>query len=34
MAVSQTTLYINDSVLVDSQVQQLLGKGSIAVAKS
>jgi hypothetical protein len=34
MAVSQTTLYINDSVLVDSQKQQLLGDGSIAVAKS
>lgn len=31
---SRSTLYINDSVVVDSQVQQLLGSGSIAVAKS
>ena len=33
-AVSRTTLYINDSELVDSNVQQLLGQGSIATAKS
>ena len=34
MAVSRTTLYINDSELVDSNVQQLLGQGSITKAKS
>ena len=34
MAVSPTTLYINDSELVDSNVQQLLGQGSIASTKS
>jgi hypothetical protein len=34
MAVSRVTLYINDSELVDSNVQQLLGEGSIAKAKS
>lgn len=34
MAVSRTTVYINDSELVDSNVQQLLGQGSIAKAKS
>jgi hypothetical protein len=34
MAVSRMTLYINDSELVDSNVQQLLGQGSIAKAKS
>lgn len=34
MAVSRATLYINDSIIVDSQVQQLLGNGSIAIAKS
>lgn len=34
MAVSRATLPINDSVLVDTQVQQLLGNGSIAAAKS
>ena len=34
MAVSLRNLYINDSALVDNNVQHLLGKGSIAVAKS
>ena len=34
MAVSLRTLYINDSTLVDSNVQHLLGMGSIALAKS
>ena len=34
MAVSLRTLYINDSTLVDSNVQHLLGMGSIAAAKS
>ena len=34
MAVSRATLYVNDSTIVDSQVQQLLGQGSIASAKS
>ena len=34
MAVSPQTLYVNDSELVDSNVQQLLGQGSIALAKS
>ena len=33
MAVSPKTLYVNDSELVDSNVQQLLGQGSIALAK-
>ena len=34
MAVSPKTLYVNDSEFVDSHVQQLLGQGSIALAKS
>jgi len=34
MAVSHKNLYINDSTLVDANVQQLLGEGSIALAKS
>jgi len=34
MAVSLKTLYINDSELVDYNVQRLLGQGSIATAKS
>ena len=34
MAVSLRTLYINDSTLVDSKVQHLLGMGAIATAKS
>ena len=34
MAVSHKNLYINDSTIVDSEVQQLLGDGSIAKAKS
>ncbi len=34
MAVSLRTLYINDSTLVDSNVQHLLGMGSIAASKS
>ena len=34
MAISLRTLYINDSTVVDSTVQRLLGDGSIAVAKS
>ena len=34
MAVSLRTLYINDSMLVDNNVQHLLGMGSIALAKS
>ena len=34
MAVSLKTLYVNDSELVDSKVQQLLGQGSIALTKS
>jgi hypothetical protein len=34
MAVSPQALYVNDSELVDSHVQQLLGHGSIALAKS
>ena len=34
MAVSPRTLNVNDSELVDSNVQQLLGQGSIALAKS
>jgi hypothetical protein len=34
MAVSLHSLYLNDSELVDSRVQQLLGQGSISVAKS
>ena len=34
MAVSRATLYINDSELVGNNVQQLLGQGSIATAKS
>ena len=34
MAVSPKTLYVNDSELVDSHVQQLLGQGSIALAES
>ena len=34
MAVSPTTLYVNDSAIVDSHVQQLLGQGSIALTKS
>jgi hypothetical protein len=34
MAVSLRTLYINDSTLVNSNVQHLLGVGSIAAAKS
>ena len=34
MAVSNKELYINDSTIVDSKVQQLLGEGSIATAKS
>jgi hypothetical protein len=34
MAVSRKALYINDSELVDSNVQRLLGQGSIAIAKS
>lgn len=34
MAVSLATMYINDSTLVDANVQQLLGQGSIADAKS
>ena len=34
MAVSHKNLYINDSVIVDNKVQQLLGDGSIAHAKS
>jgi hypothetical protein len=34
MAVSLKTLYMNDSTLVDSNVQQLLGQGSIAITKS
>lgn len=34
MAVSRSNLYTNDSVIVDIQVQQLLGSGSIAAAKS
>jgi len=34
MAVSLATMYLNDSTLVDSNVQQLLGQGSIAITKS
>ena len=34
MAVSRATLYINDSSIVNTTVQQLLGNGSIAAAKS
>ena len=34
MAVSLTTLYLNDSTLVDFNVQELLGQGSIAISKS
>ena len=34
MVVSRLTLYINDSELVDRSVQQLLGQGLIAKAKS
>ena len=34
MAVSRATLYINDSIIVNSQVQHLFGNGSIAIAKS
>ena len=34
MAVSRATLYMNDSSIVDTKVQQLLGDGSIAAAKS
>jgi len=34
MAVSHKNLYVNDSTLVDTNVQQLLGNGSIALAKS
>ena len=34
MAVSRATLYINDSSIVDTKVQQVLGDGSIAAAKS
>jgi len=34
MAVSLATMYLNDSTLVDSNVQQLLGQGSIATTKS
>ena len=34
MAVSLKTLYVNNSDLVDYNVQQLLGQGSIALAKS
>jgi len=34
MAVSLKTLYVNDSELVESHVQQLLGQGSIALTKS
>ena len=34
MAVSPKTLYVNDSEIVDSHVQQLLGQGSIALTKS
>ena len=34
MAVSRATLYVNDSTIVDTTVQQLLGHGSIAAAKS
>ena len=34
MAVSHINLYINDSTIVDNKVQQLLGEGSIAHAKS
>ena len=34
MAVSHKNLYINDSTIVDTNVQQLLGNGSIAAAKS
>ena len=34
MAVSRATLYINDSIIVDTHDQQLLGSGSIAAAKS
>jgi hypothetical protein len=34
MAVSRTALYINDSTIVDTKVQQLLGDGSVASAKS
>ena len=34
MAVSRASLYTNDSTVVDAKVQQLLGLGSIAAAKS
>jgi len=34
MAVSHATIYIKDLIIVNSQVQQLLGNGSIAIAKS
>ena len=34
MAVSHKGLYINDSTIVDQDVQQLLGSGSIATARS
>jgi len=34
MAVSLKALYVNDSELVDFNVQRLLGQGSIAIAKS
>ena len=34
MAVSLATMYLNDSTLVGSNVQQLLGQGSIATTKS
>jgi hypothetical protein len=34
MAVSPQALYVNDSELFDSNLQQLLGQGSIALAKS
>ena len=34
MAVSRRNLYVNDSTIVDNKVQQLLGNGAIAAAKS
>ena len=34
MAVSRKSFYVNDSTIVDNKVQQLLGNGSIAAAKS
>ena len=34
MAVSHATMYMNDLSIVDTKVQQLLGNGSIAAAKS